>query len=150
MASLAVSAAAYDLIKRFEACRLKPYLDATKNLTVGWGHKCTVSAPYAAASITQREADALLIKDVDLALQGIGKFTMVRLSQPQIDALTSLVYNIGVGNYYRSTLRKHLNLSDYRGAAEQFLVWDEINGQHNHWQAQRRLAEHDLFLTGTK
>jgi lysozyme len=52
------------------------------------------------------------------------------VTQNQFDALVSLTYNIGVGAIGGSTLIKKLNAKDYKGAAEQFLVWNKgrVNG----------------------
>ncbi len=52
----------------------------------------------------------------------------VPLTQNQFDALVSLIYNIGEGNFASSTLLKMLNAGNYRGAADQFLVWDKSKG----------------------
>lgn len=147
--TLNISQVGLDLIKHYEALRLKPYLDANGNVTCGYGHKYTSTDHYPAVWTTDL-ADMVLTLDVSTAVHGIRRFTYVQLSQPQMDALTSLVFNIGTGDYFTSTLRKCLNRSDYHGAADQFLVWDKIRGEFNSWQAQRRKSEHDLFLTGTK
>ncbi|MGL5832971.1 MAG: lysozyme, partial [Waterburya sp.] len=69
----------------------------------------------------------------------------------QLGALTSLVYNTGVGLLYDSTLISKLNTGDYAGAAEEFPRWNkadqggvlvELLGL-----TRRRLAEQKLFLT---
>lgn len=71
----------------------------------------------------------------------------VPLNQNQFDALSSLVYNIGCGNFCSSTLLKKLNKKDYQGAADQFLVWNKVNKLPCDGLTRRRTAERLLFLT---
>ena len=147
--NLNISPVGLALIQRFEGLRLEPYHDANGFLTCGFGHKYLPTEHF--PDVWTRElADMVLKADVASTVYGIKRFTYVQLSQPQMDALCSLVFNIGTGDYYNSTLRKCLNRSDYHGAADQFLVWDKLHGQVSQWQVQRRKAEHDLFMTGTK
>ena len=44
----------------------------------------------------------------------------VRLNENQMAALTDFVYNVGGGNFAKSTMLKDLNVGDYAGASEQF------------------------------
>ena len=53
----------------------------------------------------------------------------MQLNQNQFDALVSLVFNIGTGAFARSTLLKRLNVGDYNGAAEAFLMWRNAGGK---------------------
>jgi lysozyme len=71
----------------------------------------------------------------------------VPLSQNQFDALTSFTFNVGVGAFEGSTLLKDLNENAIAPAADQFLVWDHVNGAPNDGLLRRRTAERALFLT---
>ena len=71
----------------------------------------------------------------------------VPLSQNKYDALVSLSYNIGSGAFKNSTLLNKLNSGDYKGAAEQFLVWNKVNSKKMQGLVNRREAEHNLFLS---
>ena len=68
------------------------------------------------------------------------------LTQNQYDALVSLSYNIGSNAFKNSTLLKKLNSGDYKGAAEQFLVWNKVNSKRVQGLVNRREAERNLFL----
>ncbi|KQD16250.1 lysozyme [Acinetobacter baumannii] len=68
------------------------------------------------------------------------------LTQNQFDALVSLAYNIGSGAFKGSTLLKLLNKGDYKGAADQFLVWNKAGGKVMKGLVRRREAERALFL----
>jgi len=79
----------------------------------------------------------------------------VPLTQNQFDALVSLVFNIGSGNFRDSTLLKMLNggssqhTGDYLGAAEQFRVWRDVRIigqiQSSPGLRSRRSEEETLF-----
>jgi lysozyme len=132
------------LIQSFEECKLASYQDQHGVWTIGWGH----TGPYIGPGMTctQSEADTWFASDVLWAVEGVRRYTDVPLNQNQFDALTSFVFNVGVGGEEHSTLCKDLNASDYAGAAAQFLRWDHINGVVSAGLLRRRQAEQALFL----
>lgn len=87
-------------IKEFEGVRLTAYKDSAGILTIGVGHTRGVKAGM---KITQKQADSLLRGDllnVENYVNGLG----IRFTQGQFDALVSLIFNIGQGNFAKSTL----------------------------------------------
>lgn len=80
----------------------------------------------------------------------------VPLTQHQLDALVSLVYNLGqVALEHRSgevwvasTLLTRLNGKQYGQAAQEFLEWDRVSGVANAGVLRRRQLEKALFLDG--
>lgn len=73
----------------------------------------------------------------------------VPLTQNQFDALVSLVYNIGSGNFYNSTIRRIINLkindiNEYRKA---WLMWIKSKGKVLKGLERRRVLEFNLFCT---
>jgi lysozyme len=143
------------LIKKWEGCELKAYLDAVNVPTIGFG---CIAYPDGRAvqlgdRITQEQADALLVGECAMKCQAISSLINVTVSQNQFDALASLAFNIGEGAFADSTLLRKLNLSDYQGAAEQFLVWNkgtingvkvEIEGLTNRRRDEKQLFESDV------
>lgn len=146
MEKLLPSPAAFDLVRHFEGFRAVPYQDLAGYTTYGYGHKTTGITP---SIISGPEAEELLKSDLNTCAKVINASIYVKLSQKQFDALCSLVFNIGPGHFLESTLRKRLNMSDYHGAADQFLVWDKVKGEVVHGLVVRRVAEHELFIEGT-
>jgi hypothetical protein len=71
----------------------------------------------------------------------------VELNQNQYDSLVSLTYNIGLGAFERSTIRRKLNAGDYRGAASAFKLWNKGGGRILRGLVNRRAREATLFLT---
>lgn len=100
---------------------------------------------------TQEQADVWLAGDLLTAETAVQHELPpdLELTQNQFDALISLVYNIGQGNFYISTVRRKLSQvpPDYPGAAEAFLMWSKTGGQTNPGLLRRRQAEMALFLT---
>ena len=70
----------------------------------------------------------------------------VELSQQQIDSLASFIYNVGAGNFKKSTLLRKLNWGDYDGAASELLKWNRAAGRVMAGLTRRRRAEQDMFL----
>jgi lysozyme len=62
--------------------------------------------------------------------------------------IVSFIFNLGTGNFSKSTLLKLLNQSNYNGAAEEFLKWTLSGGKSLPGLVNRRNAERRLFLTG--
>jgi lysozyme len=135
-----------ELTEEFEACRLTAYLDIKGVLTIGFGH--TGPDVHPGMVITQAEADALLVKDVQVAVVAVNRLVKVNLSQNQFDALTDWTFNLGEGTLARSTLLRDLNAGDYAGAAQQFELWDHAGGVVMLGLLRRRQAERDLFIKG--
>lgn len=132
-----------ELTKGFEACRLTAYQDSGGVLTIGFGH--VGSDVHLGMTITQDQADALLDKDVQVAVDAVNRLVAVSLSQNQFDALVDFTFNLGEGVLARSTLLKMLNAGKYDYAAAQFLVWDHVNGRAVAGLLRRRRAEMELF-----
>lgn len=93
---------AIDLIKEFEKLRLEAYLCPAGVWTIGWGHTKGVKPGM---KITEREAEKLLEQDI-LEAAKVLEDVVCRLSIDQYNALVSFVFNIGVSDYRKSTLRK--------------------------------------------
>lgn len=125
-----ISDAGLAFIQHEEGCKLRAYKDQVGVWTIGVGHTGTDVKP--GMSITNAQAMELLRADVAKCEATISKLVKVALNQKQIDSLCSLVFNIGVGAFAKSTLLKLINASAsedmiYPG----FTMWCKgtINGQ---------------------
>lgn len=143
-----LSAKGLRLIKNYEGLRLFAYLDAVGYLTVGYGHLVKPSDKIKLAQkITQADADRLLIADTADAQNAVRNLVKVPLNQNQFDALTSLVFNIGTGNFRKSTVLKMLNQKKYDSAADSFLRHVFAKGIKLKGLVRRRNEERNLFLS---
>lgn len=132
------------LIKRFEGLKLQAYRDSVGIPTIGYGHTQGVKM---GDIITGEQADKFLREDLQVAELTINANVKVRLSQAQFDALASFVFNLGSGNFVKSTLLKKLNAGDYAGAAGEFGKWVNAGGKQLPGLVKRRAAEREVFLT---
>ncbi|MEX0447615.1 lysozyme [Xenorhabdus sp. SGI246] len=134
-------------IKSYEGLRLKAYPDPAtggKPWTIGYGHTNGVEPGQ---MITKQQAEALLREDLNPIYDVLGQYVKVPLTQGQFDALCSLIFNVGIGNFIHSTLLKKLNQGDYQEAAQEFLKWDKANGNKLSALLARRKSEQEMFLS---
>jgi lysozyme len=143
--SLFASTWVYDFLKSYEKFRPTAYVPTKNDVwTIGWGHTSSIKK---GDTCTSDQAEAWLTADMAFAVATIHKHCTVDLTQPQFDALVSLVFNIGVGHFEESTLLRKLNDSNYGGAAQEFLVWDKQAGVELPGLENRRIAEQKRFLS---
>lgn len=134
-------------IRREEGERLTAYADVIGVWTIGVGHTGTVDGKPVAKGmvISTDKSRELLSADLSKFESAISRLVKVPLKQYEFDALVSLVFNIGETNFARSTLLKKLNVNDFKGAAEQFLVWKNAGGRPVQGLLNRRKREKDMF-----
>lgn len=134
-----------EIVKHFEDCKLEAYLCPSGVPTIGWGHTKGVKL---GDKITQDKADSLFEQDYHEAEQQVQEVVTAFLSDQQLGALTSFVFNLGIGQLKVSTLLKKLNQNDYKGAAEEFRKWIYSNGKILPGLVKRREMERMVFLDG--
>jgi lysozyme len=132
------------LIESFESLRLASYQDQRGIWTLGWGHTGADVGP--GQTCTPEQADIWFYGDTGWAARGVISTVDVAINQNQFDALVSFTFNVGVGSEAHSTLVRVLNAGNYMMAAEQFLVWNHVNGVVDAGLTRRRVAERALFL----
>jgi len=143
VAGLSINHAGLNLIKGYEGLEQEPYADVGGKLTIGYGHLIKPGEFF--GHITEKQAYDLLREDVKVAEAYIKRYVKVQLNANQFAALTSLVYNIGPGNFRRSTLLSQLNKGNYARASEEFLRWNKVNGESVLGLTRRRESEKELF-----
>jgi lysozyme len=136
------SSKSYDLIKCFEGFRHKAYYCPGMKLTVGYG---TTRGVKPGTTVTHEQAVELLKRDVLVFSEVVNRLIKVPLNQNQFDALVSFVYNIGEGNFQKSTLLRLLNARKYEEASAQFVRWRFVKGLVMPGLVRRRDAERALF-----
>lgn len=134
---------AVDLIKRHESLQLDAYQCDGDKWTIGYGQTGAHIGP--GLKITPFEAEEWLKNHISTLQDDITKLVKVKITQPQFDALVSLVYNIGITAFRHSTLLKKLNNNDVDGAAQEILRWEHSNGVKLEGLSRRRREEYHLF-----
>jgi len=142
-----ISQKGIDLIKQFEGVSLKAYPDpgtGGEPWTIGYGHTGGVKKGDV---ITQAQAEELLRKDLIKFETGVSNALTVETTQNQFDAMVSLAYNIGLGNFTKSTLLRKHNAKCWQCAAAQFGVWRNAGGKVMTGLIRRRAAERELYMS---
>lgn len=136
---------AIEMIKPFEGCRLTAYRCPAGIWTIGWGETLGVKE---GDEWTQERADAVL-------RQRVGQFMLATLKRcPQLHAehaerltaCTSLAYNIGVGAFGVSSVRRRTARCEYQGAGDAFLLWNKAGGRVLRGLTLRRQIERLRYL----
>jgi lysozyme len=135
----------FKLLTTFEGCKLNAYDDGSGVWTIGYGHTKGVSPGM---SVTQTEAEDWLREDLERFESYVEDAVQVDLNDSQFSALVCFCFNVGPGSagFGGSTLLKRLNTGDYQAAANQFPVWNKVDGSPWLGLTRRRLAERSLFL----
>ena len=159
-----------ELMHKFEGYRDKPYQCSAAMWTIGWGHviyQDQIKFPM----VAKEGYTGMLRKDYPLRpehnrtwskdeLVKIFKDDLVsfergvlRLApnlanrQGAFDACVAFSFNVGLGNFQRSTIRMKIGREDWEGAAEAFMAWTKAGGKVLKGLVRRREAEVALFKT---
>ena len=98
--------------------------------------------------ITEAEAERLFVAQVKSTyLPAVTSRVRAVVTQSMIDAMTSLVYNIGAGNFAKSSVLRETNAGNYEKAARAFLLWNKAAGRVLSGLTKRRRDEMQLYLS---
>lgn len=147
-----ISNVGLNLIKEFEGLRLKPYKCSAGVPTIGFGStyyedgtKVSMSDP----AITEERAKELFLHTLKTYMAAVDKVCDADTTQNQYDAMVSLCYNIGTGNFSKSSVAKFHKAKNYGNAANSFGMWRKAGGQVVKGLVRRREAEKNVYLTPT-
>lgn len=136
-----------DLIKSCEGLRLKSYLDTGMVWSIGYGTTKIADIKVAPGmEISEDQAELYFERDLEVFEKSVTKLVKAQLNENQYSAVCCLVYNIGVGQFEKSTLLKKLNSRDFEAAAREFDRWVHDNGKRISGLVHRRKKERELFL----
>lgn len=144
--AIAVSAASLVAIATYEGYRGDAYKDSVGVPTIGYGE--TVGVKMGDRTTPER-ALVTLLSSANRHADAIRPCIHVPLHQHEFDAYVSLAYNIGAGNFCRSTLVKKLNAKDYAGACEEIRRWNKAGGKVLPGLVKRREAEYRMCMGET-
>jgi lysozyme len=142
-----ISQSGLELICKFEGFEAKAYQDAVGVWTIGYGHTAMAGLPDVKRGdkITMKQAQDILATDVrkfELAVK--SKLTRAP-TQAQFDAMVSLCFNIGPGNFAKSSVLRHFNAGNFDKAAASFALWNKAKGKELRGLTLRRAAEAKVF-----
>jgi lysozyme len=132
----------YILIRRFEGCKLKPYLCPAGVWTCGWGS--TGADVFPGRAWTQEYADQRMAADA-LRFAMATQSLCPDLTGNALCAIADFAYNLGESRLRASTLRKKINAGDFAGAAVELRKWVNGGGRKLPGLVLRREAEINLL-----
>lgn len=141
-------------LAELEGVKYKAYKDAGGKWTIGVGHLIKKGEEHLLrATLTKPETISLLMSDVKESETVVNQSVKMPLTQQQFDALVILVFNIGTGNFLKSSVLRELNSKDYMDAYRHFDDWNKIRNYKGVLQfcqglQNRRDEEQELFLNG--
>lgn len=150
------------MIKHDEGVRVKPYRCPALLWTVGVGHVIDQShikvpmeerktLPIPAGwdrTLSMDEVNAILAKDLENFERGVLRLAPnLAGRQGKFDACVSFSFNVGLGNFQRSTIRMKIQREEWDAAADAFLMWTKAGGKELPGLVKRRKGERALFLS---
>ena len=138
------SSAGISLIKKFEGLELTAYPDPGTGgapWTIGYGH--TGPDVHPGVTITEGEAEAFLIEDLERFEKAVHNLIAREITQEEFDSCVSFTYNVGEGALSTSTFRKRMNRGDDKTKCfvEEFPKWVNGGGGPLPGLVKRRNAE---------
>lgn len=140
---------AASLCRRFEGCRLRPYLCPAGVPTIGYG------------STRYLDGRAVLLTDSPISREGADRLLAVTLRRTYLPAVAALcpgvtdanrlaalidfAYNLGAGNLRASTLRRRVNAGEWGAVPSELRKWVRGGGRVLPGLVARREAEAALI-----
>lgn len=133
------------LVRDSEGCKLTAYQCPAGIWTIGWGQTKGIKQGM---TWTQNQADEDLIKTALEVLNRAIKYSpiLANANMEKQAAIADFIYNLGVGNYATSTLKKKVDVGDWVSAASEIKRWDKAAGKVLKGLTVRREKEAALLL----
>ena len=134
-------------LKEYEGLRLESYKCAGGKWTIGYGHTRGVRKGQ---KIDEETANKLLQEDVEYVEKFLDEEPYAEdITQSQWDALVSFIFNLGIGNFEGSTLRKKIlrNIDDPT-IPDEFRRWVYSKGKVLKGLVKRREWEAQMYEWG--
>lgn len=143
---------AFQLITHFEGFSTKAYQDPVGIWTIGYGTIRVDGKPVTQGmTCTTAQAKEWMMDELAAITPQILKVCTVSLQQHELDALISFVYNLGIGNFQKSTLLKKINAKQPI-IAKYFTDWNKARVNNILTPlaglTRRREAEFHLYTQG--
>jgi lysozyme len=130
--------ALYELIRRFEGCRLRPYYCPAGVLTCGFG---STGPDITLATVWTLEQATTRMR-IDAERFASGTLMMCPgLADKRLAAIADFAYNLGLTRLKGSTLRRRILAGDWDGARDELRKWVRGGGRVLPGLVLRRAAE---------
>lgn len=148
-----------ELVEHFEGTIPFAYNDPVGHCTFGTGHlihrgNCLLGDYRNFGSREHQHAGArararrVLGEDLDTFADGVRRLVRHDTLDREFEAMVSLAYNIGLGAFAASTVRRRHNARQSFRAGLAFMLWNKAGGRTLLGLTLRRRAERRLYRTG--
>lgn len=138
-------ALAVTLVAGFEGLRQTAYRDVGGVPTVCFGETRNV---HMGETKTKEECNAMLEGRLQDFMDAVSVSLTPPVPDPALAAFSSFSYNLGLGAWNKSSVRRLWNAGDRRGACEALLKYNRAAGIVFPGLTRRREAERRLCLSG--
>lgn len=147
--TLLVSAGGVAAVAQHEALRFTAYPDPAtggKPWTICYGHTGPEVVP--GLTVSKAQCEKWLAEDLMKAQRVVTSTVKVPLTQGEVDAYVSFVFNVGGGNWRSSTLLRLLNQGKRKEACDQLPRWIYADKRVLNGLKVRRYEERAVCLSG--
>lgn len=139
------------LIRQFEGFRSAAYRDAVGVWTIGYGHTSMAGLPEVTPGlrISREQGAEILARDVAVFADGVAAAVQTKVNDAQFSALVSFAYNVGLGNFRKSSVLRAVNAGDFAAVPRRLNLWVKAGGRTLPGLVKRRAAEGVLFAGST-
>lgn len=134
-----------DLIKKFEGLSLKSYKCPAGLWTIGYGNTM-----FEDGNKVKENQSILIDRAEKLLTFWVNKYAeriKLNVNQNQFDALVSFAYNVGIGTFNSSTLKKKVTAyPNDPTIRDEFMKWTKSNGKELGGLVRRRESEANLYF----
>lgn len=113
-------------IANTEGCRSQSYQCSAERWSIGMGHAIGVKE---GEMWDETRIAKTFIEDVRIAENTVRRLIEKTPTQGELDMMTSFVFNLGRGNFAKSTLLKKFNEGDNKEACSEYLRWVYVSGK---------------------
>jgi lysozyme len=138
------------IIKKYEGLKLEAYICPAGVATVGFGSTFYPDGRRVKLGdkITIQEAESILLHDIKRFEKEVRNSVKIEITNNQLSALISFVYNVGASAFRKSTLLKKVNANPTDLTIHnEFMRWTRAGGKVLPGLVKRRAEESKLYFT---
>ena len=138
------------IIKKYEGLKLEAYICPAGVATVGFGSTFYPDGRRVKLGdkITLQEAESILLHDIKRFEMEVRNAVKIEITNNQLSALISFVYNVGASAFRKSTLLRKVNANPTDLTIHnEFMRWTRAGGKVLPGLVKRRAEESKLYFT---
>lgn len=150
-----INKATIDLIKKWEGFRADAYRCPAGKWTIGYGITASSGIgvdPKPGDRVTREQAEQHLQQALERFASQIESAITAPINENEFGAFLSLAYNIGPGNFIKSSALRHFNAGDKDRAAAAIKLWNKatVDGKKQVLQGLVNRREDEVALFRAK